>query len=152
MEDADDKFSDEEERLEDPFYDASDELEDYIERDPIVIQLKDGSKVEIPNNTPREKKRERRHRQMRSRGQRTMPEFRNKSHYLVGVKANDCVKDKVTGCYLTQVIRTNNKKKSPKSNKTEGTKQAEEQTREKQKTEEKELTKVERKAKYNELK
>ena len=41
---------------------------------------------------------------MRSRGQRTMPWFRGKNHYLVGVKTKGSTKDKVAGCYLTQDV------------------------------------------------
>ena len=80
-----------------------------------MIQLKDGRQVEVPNTFPKVLKRERRQRQMRSRGQRLMPEFKGKNHYLVGVKAKESAKDKVTGCYLVEDIKIQNKTKTKKT-------------------------------------
>ena len=71
--------------LEEEYYDASDELEEYQEEEPILIQLRDGREIPMPNQCPKLMRRERRGKQTRSRGQRTMPEFKNKSHYLIGV-------------------------------------------------------------------
>ena len=97
-----------------PFYDASNELGEYQEQEPIVIQLKDERQVEVPNISTKVLRKEQRHRQVRSRGQRTMPELKGKNHYLVGVKARGSTKNKVTGCYLTQDIEIPNKTKTKK--------------------------------------
>ena len=97
-------------------------------------------------------RRERRGKQTRSRGQRTMPEFRNKSHYLIGVQARDCVKDKITGCYLTQVIGPQSKKTKTKTKKIENPENKTKKKKEKKEEGEKTPTKMERKAKYQELK
>ena len=40
------------------FYDASDELEDYNEPDPMTIQLRDGKEIDIPNLFPTMQKRQ----------------------------------------------------------------------------------------------
>ena len=111
-----DYSSEEEAHQGERFYDASDELEDYQEQDPIVIQLKDGREIEIPDSSPIRLKRGRSLRQTRSRGQRVMPEFRNKSHYLVAVIAKDCVKDKIrvlssTGAWNPKQNKINQNKK-----------------------------------------
>ena len=57
------------------FYDASDELEDYNEPDPITIQLRDGKEIDIPNLLPNMQRRQRRTRQTRTEGQRQMREY-----------------------------------------------------------------------------
>ena len=134
------------------FYDAFDELEEYQEHDPIVIQLKDGRHVEVPHSLSKVLKREQRHRKMRSRGQRTMPEFKDKNHYLVGVKAKGSARDKITGCYLTQDTEIQNKTKTNKAKKNKKIKKEEKKHKNNQNMDERELTKMERKAKYNELK
>ena len=40
------------------FYDASDELEDYNEPDPMTIQLRDGKEIDIPNLRPNMQRRQ----------------------------------------------------------------------------------------------
>ena len=50
--------------------------------------------------------------QARSKGKRTMPKFRNKNQYLMGVGARGKVKDKLTGCYLANPIDIQSKNKN----------------------------------------
>ena len=88
------------------FYDASDELEDYNEPDPMTIQLRDGKEIDIPNLLPNMQRRQRRTRQTRTKGQKQRREYLSKSHYLTRVGAKDCVKNKITGCDLAQEIKT----------------------------------------------
>ena len=88
------------------FYDALDELEDYNEPDPTTIQFRDGKEIDIPNLFPNMQKRQRRTRQTRTKGQRQRREYQSKPHYLMMVGAKHCVESKITGCYLTQEIKT----------------------------------------------
>ena len=100
------------------FYDASDELEDFQEIDPIVIQLRDGRQIEVQEETKEMFAEQRKRRQARSKSNKTMAKFRNKTHYLIRVKAAGRTKDKLTGCYLANTIDTqsNNKKKNKTKN------------------------------------
>ena len=154
-EDVSDYSSEEEANLGEEYYDASDKLEDYKETEPVSIQLRDGREVPIQGQTLKILRKERRRKQVRSRGQRVMPEFKNKSHYLIGVQARDCVKDKVTGCYLAQVVRPTakeNKTKTKKIENSENKTSKHKEKQEKQKEDKPKLSKTERKAKYQELK
>ena len=62
--------------------------------------------------------RQRRRWQTRSRGHKAILEFRGKNHYLIGVKATENAKDKVTRCYLAHLIevQSNNKKNNKTKN------------------------------------
>ena len=73
-----------------------------------------------------------------------MPRINGKKHYLELVKADDVVKDKITGCYLTHIrgVRT-----STKRSKSEKSKTVKKDTCKPQK-----MTKLERKTTYNEVK
>ena len=88
------------------FYDVLDELEDYDMPDPTTIQLRDRKKIDIPNMFPTVQKRHRRTRQTHTKGQRQIREYRSKPHYLMMVDAKDCMKNKISGCYLTQETKT----------------------------------------------
>ena len=78
-----------------------------------------------------------------------MQKYQSKPHYLMMEDAKDSVKNKTSGCYLTQETKTqeNVETKQPQNKKKqkEGSQQS-------TKTKEKTLTKLERKHKYNELK
>ena len=61
--------NDEADHQEHVYYDASDELEEYEEPEPIVVQLRDGKEVTIPReSTEFQKKKKRRQRQTRTQG------------------------------------------------------------------------------------
>lgn len=78
-----------------------------------------------------------------------MPEYEGKTHYLMMINTKDCVKDRVTGCYLTRSSQTTNTTEpKPKKEKKKQDKDSEKST----KTKGSNLTKLERKAKYNEHK
>ena len=134
------------------YYDASDELEDYQEEEPMSIQLRDGREIPIHGEILKIPRTQRRCKQTRSKGQRVMLEFKNKTHYLMGVQARDCIKDKVTGCYLTQVVRPQSTKDKTKTKKIKNTENKTKEQKDKTKEKELKLTKTERKAKYQELK
>ena len=78
-----------------------------------------------------------------------MQEYCSKPHYLMVVHAKDCVKDKITCCYMTQEtkIQRNIKTKQPKDKK-----KPKEGSQKSTKTKENSLTKLEQKHKHNELK
>ena len=46
---------------------------------------------------------------------REMPRVKDKTTYLRLVNANDCVKDKITGCYLTQKTQWETRSRKAKS-------------------------------------
>ena len=118
---ANESSDDEDNHQEHVFYDASDELEDYEEPEPIIVQLRDGKEISIPREPIEMQKRRRHQRQTRTKGQRYAPEFHGKQHFLRSSQAKDCVKDKVTGCYLIQeekpTPKTETKAKRNKTNK-----------------------------------
>ena len=140
--------NEEEDHHEQIYYDASDELEDFEELEPIVVQLRDGKEIIIPREPSELQKRRRRERQTRTKGQRYAPEFRGKQHFLRSSQAKDCVKDKITGCYLIQEEKTTPKTET----KTKRNKTKQEDKSVKNQIEKPKLTKTERRAKYNELK
>ena len=71
-----------------------------------------------------------------------------KRHFLRSSQAKDCVKDKITGCYLVQ-----EEKPTPKTEtKTKRHKTKQENKSVKSQEEKPKLTKTERRARYNELK
>ena len=78
-----------------------------------------------------------------------MREYRSKPHYLMMVDAKDCMKNKISGCYLTQETKSEEtvETKHPQ-NKKKQKKGSQQSTKTKEKT----LTKLERKHKYIELK
>ena len=91
------------------FYDASDELddseEDLAETVEKRLQLWENREVLLPlGNMMNKNKKGRRKRQGHTKGQRMreMPRVKDTTTYFRFVNANDCVKDKITGCYLTQ--------------------------------------------------
>ena len=86
---------------------------------------------------------------MSYRGQRTMPNFRGKNHYLVGVKSKGSAKDKITGCYLMQDIEIQNKSKTNKTKSNKNVKKQEKKQKNNKNMNEWELKKAGRKAKYN---
>ena len=74
---------------------------------------------------------------------------------MIGVQARDCVKNKVTGCYLAQVVRPTTKENKTKTKKIENSENKTSKNKEKQekhKEDKPKLSKTERKAKYHELK
>ena len=75
---ADESSSEEEDHHEQIYYDASDELEDYVEQEPIIVQLRDGKEITIPREQSELQKRRRRERQTRTKGQRYAPEYHGK--------------------------------------------------------------------------
>ena len=81
------------------FYDASDEMEDFQEVEPMVIQLRDGRQIEVQEKTKDMFAKQRKRKYARSKGKKTMPKFQNKTHYLMGIKAIGKVKDKLIRCY-----------------------------------------------------
>ena len=64
------------------FYDASDELEDFNEREPIIVQLRNRKEAFIPQEPTELQKQRRRQRQTQTKGQRYAPEFHGKQHFL----------------------------------------------------------------------
>ena len=127
---------------------ASDELEEYEQQEPIIIQLRDEKEITIPREPTELQKRRRRQQQTRTKGQRYAPEYHGKRHFLRSSQAKDCVKDKITGCYLIQ-----GEKPTPKTNpKTKRDKTKREDKSVNNQEEKMKLTKTERRAKYNELK
>ena len=74
--------NEEEDHHEQIYYDASDELEEFEEPEPIIVQLRNGKEVIIPREPSELQKRRRRERQTRTKGQRYAPEFRGKQHFL----------------------------------------------------------------------
>ena len=73
-----------------------------------------------------------------------------KNAFLRYVQAHDCVKDKVTGCYRVEPVeKEKNLKPKPKNTKPKNNKKEENKKSEKG---EPELTKLERKQRYRELK
>ena len=103
-----DLSEDEDEEIKDQvFYDASDELEDseedLAESVEKRLQLRDNIEVILPpRNRINKSKKARKKRQGHTKGQRKreIPRVKDKTTYLRLVNANDCVKDKITGCYL----------------------------------------------------
>lgn len=100
------------------FYDAEPEVEieksDFSEQDSEVDSKKVlGPKEEVyfdfSNQKPCRQCRYAQKRLEELKGLRLkhMPTIRNKTQYLELVNAHDCIKDKVTGCYLTQIMRAN---------------------------------------------
>ena len=82
-----------------------------------------------------------------------MPEFRNKTQYLMGIKAIGKVKDKLIGCYLANPIDIQSKnKKKDKTWNNKNIKKEKTTLKKNKNSSEKGFTKLERKAKYNELK
>ena len=128
------------------YYDASDELEEYEEQEPIVIQLRDGKEITIPGEPTELQKRRRCQRQTRTKGQRYAPKYHGKRHFLRSSQAKDCVKDKITGCYLIQ------EEKPTPNPKTKKDKNKREDKSVNNQEEKMKLTKTERRARYNELK
>ena len=78
-----------------------------------------------------------------------MPQLQGKNEYLMYVKSHDCIKDKITRCYKVEPVGGSRKivPKKPKPKQSKETKIKE--TKEK---EEPEITRLERKQKYKELK
>ena len=74
------------------FYDASDELEVFHETKPMVIQLRDGRQLEVQGETKDMFAKQRKRKQTRSKGKKTMPKFKNKTQYLMGIGAIGKVK------------------------------------------------------------
>ena len=70
---ANESSNDEGDCQEQIYYDASDELEDYEEPEPIVVQLRDGKEITIPRELTELQKRRRRQHQTRTKGQRYAP-------------------------------------------------------------------------------
>ena len=108
-----DLSEEEDEEEKDPvFYDASDELENFDEDLAKAVkkrlQLWDNREVLLPpRNMMNGNKKNRQKRQGHTKGKRTreMPRIKNKTTCLRQVNVVDCVKDKITGCYLAQEIK-----------------------------------------------
>ena len=82
-----------------------------------------------------------------------MPELKNKTQYLMEIRAIGKVKDKLTGCYLASPIDIQNQiKQKDKTGNNKNIKKEKTTLKKDKKSSGKELTKLERKAKYNELK
>lgn len=96
-------------------------LEFEEEPEPITIRMWDGKEIDVLHNSPEHEKRRRRQRQAHTKGQRYMPEYKGKTHYLMMVNARECTKNKVTECYLasntkpTQINKTKTQKETKKS-------------------------------------
>ena len=140
------------------FYDASDELEstddDLAGKLEKRLQLRDNTEVILPpKNWTKQNKQHRRKKQGCTKGQRNreMPRVKDKTTYLRLVNATDCIKDQITGCYLTQ--KTQRETRSRKAQSMKGT--LEEQSQQnptKMKQKEPIMTRLERKQKYKEQK
>ena len=80
-----------------------------------------------------------------------MPQLQGKNEYLMYVKAHDCIKDKITGCYKVEPVGSSRKivPKKPKPKQPKETKIKETKAKVK---DEPEMTRLERKQKYKELK
>ena len=114
------------------------------------MKLRNGKEIEIPIFYTNHEKIKRRQRQGKTKGQRAMPNLKGKTHYLMKINATDCIKDKVTGCYLAEDVQSNTTPITPTITK-ENKKKPRKITPKKQKKEGS-MTKTERKAKYNEHK
>ena len=125
-----DLSEDEDEEVKDQvFYDASDKLEDFDKDLAEVVkkrlQLRDNREVLLPpGNMMNGNKKNRQKRQGHTKGQRTreVPRIKDKTTYLRLVNAaNDCVKDKITGCYLTQKTQWETRSRKTKNQNGENT-------------------------------
>ena len=147
-----------EEVIDQVFYDASDELgdseDDLAEAFETGLQLRDNLGALLPPESLKNKnKKARRKKQGHTKGQRMreMPRVKDKTTYLRLVNANDCVKNKVTGCYLTQKTQRETRSRKAQSKQGEVNKQTKPNSTE-TKPQEPPMTRLERKQKYKEQK